>query len=109
MKRLEPIVYGGGWKNRKHFYIKLGTACCLVAFLLTMIAAGSLIDRIGAWGFIVPTVLLVASLVLFRYERAQVWWGPPDACMPDTDRPGFGEEASPLKVPKPKHDLHNLY
>jgi hypothetical protein len=108
MSRLGRIVCGGGWEKRpSDRSIKFKAVCCLVLFIAAMFGAPMLSDWIGQWSLLLFAALLIASLILFQFERPQIWWPPPDRHMPDVDQPVSGQEAPSGNIPK--YDPHNLY
>jgi len=98
MIQRDSIVCGGGWKERKDYFIKIkAVACAILFFPVTLIVAG----RIEWWG-ILPVVVAVGSWLLFKFEKPTLVWGPPDARMSM-----FEDNQTTADIPK--YDPRNLY
>ena len=84
----QSIICGGGWKNPpKQYRLKIRAICGAV---LTITAAAAGIGYYPAFeelGFIPTSVLLVFTILLFRFERPTTFLGPQDG----------------------EYDIHNLY
>ena len=101
MSAVGRIVCGGGWKKRRDYHIKSKAVCCLVLILPALAACDEFADVIGMWDFIVPAGLLIASILLFRFERSQLFWWPPAGRLDELrDSPDSSV---------PKYDPRNLY
>src|SRR6266481_7086168 len=84
----QSIICGGGWKNPpKQYRLKIKAICG--AFLTVAAAAAgiSYYPAFGAFGLIPTSVLLISTVLLFRFERPATFLGPQDG----------------------DHDIRNLY
>jgi hypothetical protein len=84
----QSIICAGGWKNPpKQYRLKIKAICS--AFLTVAAAAAgiSYYPAFGALGFIPTSVLLISTILLFRFERPATFLGPQDG----------------------DHDIRNLY
>jgi hypothetical protein len=75
----QSIICGGGWKNPpKQYRLKIKAICG--AFLTVAAAAAgiSYYSAFGAFGFIPTSVLLISTILLFRFERPATLLGPQD-------------------------------
>lgn len=84
----QSIICGGGWKNPpKEYHIKIKAICAAFLTVAATAAGITYYDPFGALGFIPTSVLLISTILLFRFERPATFLGPQDA----------------------DHDIHNLY
>jgi hypothetical protein len=84
----QSIISGGGWKNPpKQYRLKVRAICG--AFLTIAGAAAGIgyYPVFGAFGFIPTSVLLISTILLFRFERPVTFLGVQDG----------------------DHDIRNLY
>jgi hypothetical protein len=75
----QSIICGGGWKNPpKQYRLKIKAICG--AFLTVAAAAAgiSYYPALGAFGLIAMSVLLISTVLLFRFERPATFLGPQD-------------------------------
>jgi hypothetical protein len=84
----QSIICGGGWKNPpKQYRLKIRAICGAVLTIAAAAAGISYYPVFGALGFIPTSVLLISTILLFRFERYTTFLGPQDG----------------------DHDIHNLY
>jgi hypothetical protein len=84
----QSIICGGGWKNPpKQYRLKIRAICGAVLTIAAAAAGFSYYPVFGALGFIPTSVLLISTILLFRFERYMTFLGPQDG----------------------DHDIHNLY
>jgi hypothetical protein len=75
----QSIICGGGWTNPpKEYHVKIKAICG--AFLTVAAAAAgiSYYPAFGSLGFIPTGVLLVSTILLFRFEHPATFLGPQD-------------------------------
>src|SRR4029077_12232810 len=84
----QPIICGGGWKNQpKQYHLKIKAICSAFLTVAAAVAGISCYSVVGAFGFIPTSVLLISTILLFRFERPATFLGPQDG----------------------EHDMRNLY
>jgi hypothetical protein len=82
------IICGGGWKNpAKQYHLKIKAICGAFFTVAAAVAGISYYPTFGAFGFIPTGVLLISTILLFRFERPATFLGPQDG----------------------DHDIRNLY
>ena len=84
----QSIICGGGWKNPpKQYGVKIKAICGAFLTVASAAAGISYYASFGAFGFIPTSVLLISTILLFRFERPTTFLGPHDG----------------------DHDIRNLY
>lgn len=84
----QSIICGGGWKNPpKEYHLKIKAICGVFLTVAAAAAGISYYPAFGAFGFIPTSVLLISTILLFRFERPATFVGPQDG----------------------DHDIRNLY
>ena len=78
MKAINTIVAGGGWRRPERYRIKFKAICCSGLTIIASSASLELSDKVGPWLHAVPLVLLLASVLLFLFERPSNFPGWPD-------------------------------
>ena len=76
----QSIICGGGWTNPpKQYYVKIKAICSVFLTIAAAAAAGiGYYPAFGAFGFIPTSVLLISTILLFRFERAAEFLGQQD-------------------------------
>src|SRR5260370_35151904 len=76
----QSIICGGGWKNPpKQYHLKIKAICGAFLTIAAAAAAIGYYPAFGAFGFIPTSVLLISTILLFRFERAATFFAPQDA------------------------------
>jgi hypothetical protein len=84
----QSIICGGGWKNPpKQYRLKIKAICGAFLTVAAVAAGISYYPSFGAFGLIPAGVLLISTVLLFRFERPATFLGPQDG----------------------DHDIRNLY
>jgi hypothetical protein len=84
----QSIICGGGWKNPpKQYRLKIKAICGAFLTVAAAVAGISYYPALGAFGFIPTSVLLISTILLFRFERPATFLGRQDG----------------------EHDIRNLY
>jgi hypothetical protein len=84
----QSIICGGGWKNPpKQYRLKIKAICGAFLTVAATAAGISYYPAFGAFGLIPTSVLLISTVLLFRFERPATFLGPQDG----------------------DHDIRNLY
>jgi hypothetical protein len=84
----QSIICGGGWKTPpKQYHLKINAICGVFLTIAAAAAGIGYYPVFGAFGFIPTSVLLISTILLFRFERAATSLGPQDG----------------------DHDIRNLY
>jgi len=75
----QSIICGGGWKNPpKQYHLKIKAICGVFLTIAAAAAGIGYYPAFGAFGFIPTSVLLISTILLFRFERAATFLGPQD-------------------------------
>jgi len=84
----QSIICGGGWKTPpKQYHGKIKAICAAFLTIVAAVSAISYYAAFGALGFIPTGVLLISTILLFRFEHPATFLGPQDG----------------------DHDIRNLY
>jgi len=82
------IICGGGWKAPpKQYHVKIKAICGAFLTIAAAVSGISYYAAFGALGFIPSGVLLISTILLFRFEHSATFLGPQDG----------------------DHDIRNLY
>jgi hypothetical protein len=82
------IICGGGWKAPpKQYHVKIKAICGAFLAIAAAVSGISYYAAFGALGFIPSGVLLISTILLFRFEHSATFLGPQDG----------------------DHDIRNLY
>ena len=84
----QSIICGGGWKTPpKQYHVKIKAICGAFLTIAAVVFGVSYYADFGSLGFIPTGVLLVFTILLFRFEHPVIFLGPQDG----------------------DHDIRNLY
>ncbi len=84
----QSIICGGGWKTPpKQYHLKIKAICGAFLTIAAAVFGITYYGVFGALGFIPTGVLLMTTILLFRFEHSATFLGPQDG----------------------DHDIHNLY
>ena len=84
----QSIICGGGWKAPpKQYHVKIKAICSAFLTIAAAVSGISYYALLGALGFIPTGLLLISTILLFRFEHPAIFFGPQDG----------------------DHDIRNLY
>ena len=86
--RTQSIICGGGWKTPPNqYHVKIKAICGAFLTIAAAVSGISYYATFGALGFVPTAVLLISTILLFRFEHSATFLGPQDG----------------------DHDIRNLY